>query len=97
MRMTKGYFSDLITWFLDDDIQYKLFRVWFKNEQDDTGCHFMYIAQIINLENGDYLIGLQHYDDTQKNCRYPQISYHLLSEIHFAYYEEDQEDDDANE
>ena len=97
MRMTKGYYGDLLTWFLDEDIEYKLFRVWFKNDPDDMECSFMYFTQIINLENGDYLVGLQPYDDTRENSRYPQITYHLLSEIHFAYYEEDQDNDDANE
>ena len=94
MQMTKGYFGDLLTWVLDDDIQDKVFRVWFDKENMDETCSYMYFTQIIELGNGDFLIGLQEYDETKPGRRYPYITYRRLGEFNFAYCESDQDEDD---
>lgn len=88
MQMTKGFFGDLLTWVLDEEVQDKVFRIWFNASGK---CNRMFFTQIIDLEHGDYLVGLQPYDEHYPLHRYPRIEYYRLSDIRFTYCEQDQE------
>lgn len=92
--MKNGYFGDFYTWYLDEDIGNKLFRVWFdKDAESDEVCSYEWFSQIIELPDGDILIGMRFYDDSKEDCRSESIYYHRLSEIQFAFCQRDIEDE----
>lgn len=91
--MGNGYYGDFLTWALDESAQEHLFRVWFKEDFDQETCEYYYFSQIIELPDGDILIGMREYDKNEKDKRSTSIYYHKLSEIQFAYVPEDEEDD----
>lgn len=66
----------------------KIFRIWNK-EAEGQDCDFVYIREVINLPNGDYLLGYSVIDDRYENNMYPYIFYAKFSEIEIAYSEAD--------
>lgn len=93
--MGNGYFGDFLTWYLDEDVESKLFRVWYdKDPESEEECSYEWFSQVIELPNGDILIGMRGYDDREEDCRSKSIYYHRLSEIQFAFCPSDMEDDD---
>lgn len=101
--------GDIHTW-LSDVGEERVFRMWvFKRmftpyEQDekfsdesvyeDDTCKFVMIKEIIELADGDYLIGFQ---DADRDDLY--IEYYKLSEIRLDYCQSDKErlEDDFDE
>lgn len=93
--------GDMHTW-LSDEAEDRVFRMWvFKRmftpyEQDekfsdesiyeDTTCKFVMIKEIIELADGDYLIGFQDADSDNE-----YLEYFKLSEIRLDYRLEDKE------
>lgn len=101
--------GDIHIW-LSDEAEDRVFRLWvfkrmftpyeqeekFTDEsvyEDDT-CKFVMIKEIIELADGDYLIGFQ---DADRDDEY--LEYFKLSEIRLDYRPEDKErlDDDFDE
>jgi len=94
-KIEKSFYGDLMTWVLDTDVHNKLFRVWYSDDpNEDEECSYEYFTEIIELGNGDYLIGMQGYDCSKEDKRSTSIWYHRLSEIKFAYVESDQYDEE---
>lgn len=95
-------FGDIYTW-LHDVGEDKLFRFVvyrriftpYEQEQkfsdesqyEDTHFTFGYIKELINLENGDYLIGFNICDDDGSGLGI--IEYYRLSEIRLSCFESD--------
>ena len=93
--------EDIHTW-LSDEAEDRVFRMWvfkrmftpyeqeekFTDESvyEDTTCKFVMIKELIELANGDYLIGFQ---DTDRDDEY--LEYFKLSEIRLDYRPEDKE------
>lgn len=93
--------GDIHTW-LSDEAEDRVFRMWiFKRmftpyEQDekfsdesiyeDDTCKFVMIKELIELADGDYLIGFQ---DVDRDDLY--IEYYKLSEIRLDYCQSDKE------
>lgn len=88
------YWHDFSQWMEDFNVGNKIFRFWHKTWPEDMSCSFVYITQVIQLPNNELLIGTQDYDESYPDCRYPSISYNLLSEITIEYYARDQEDEE---
>ena len=101
--------GDIHTW-LSDEAEDRVFRMWifkrmftpyeqeekFSDEsvyEDDT-CKFVMIKEIIELADGDYLIGFQDVDSDNL-----YLEYYKLSEIRLDYYQNDKErlEDDFDE
>ena len=69
-----------------------LFRVWFKDElgkDQDLECDFLYFTTVIPVY-GDYLVGVT--SDLDDDLVYQ--TFYLLSNIHFAFCNKDQDDDE---
>lgn len=96
--------GDIHTW-LSDEAEDRVFRMWvfkrmftpyeqeekFTDEsvyEDDT-CKFVMIKEIIELADGDYLIGFQDADDADSDNLY--LEYYKLSEIRLDYCQSDKE------
>ena len=95
-------FGDIYTW-LHDAGEDRLFRFVvyrriftpYEQEQkfsdesqyEDTHFTFGYIKELINLENGDYLIGFNICDDDGNELGV--IEYYRLSEIRLSCFESD--------
>lgn len=93
--MGNGYFGDFLTWYLDEGVESKLFCVWYdKDPESEEECSYEWFSQVIELPNGDILIGMRGYDYREEDCRSKSIYYHRLSEIQFAFCPSDMEDDD---
>lgn len=92
-KMTGGCYGDIWTWIQDEDVQERLFRVWTDLRDPDEVCLFVYFTQFIQLPNNDILIGMQAYDESYDDNRYPMIDYRLLSQIQFAYVPNDEDDE----
>lgn len=91
--------------------QYCIYRYWVYRrgftpyEQDkkftdesmfeDTTCKTAYIRELINLPDGDILIGFLDADSININNQI-SIQYYKLSEIRLEYYEGDQEADEED-
>ena len=104
--------GDIHTW-LSDVGEERVFRMWvFKKmftpyEQDekfsdesvyvDDTCKFVMIKELIELPDGDLLIGFQEADDADSDNLY--LEYYKLSEISLDYCQSDNErlDDDFDE
>lgn len=85
--MGDGYYGDFLTWFLDEDVEGKIFHVWFKEKSNDPQkCLMGYFSQIIELPDGDILIGFRDINRIDKTL----IVYFRLSEISFSYSEENE-------
>ena len=96
--------GDIHTW-LSDVGEERVFRMWvFKKmftpyEQDekfsdesvyvDDTCKFVMIKELIELPDGDLLIGFQDADDADSDNLY--LEYYKLSEIRLDYRPEDKE------
>ena len=114
-KIQTGCYGDIWTWISDMDIHNKLFRVWYINRNrpqksdrtfvymddyyEESTCEHRYFTEFIELPNGDFLIGMQSEDEDREGRKYPCIEYRKLSDIHFSYYECDneppeEEDDD---
>ena len=96
--------GDIHTW-LSDEAEDRVFRMWvfkrmftpyeqeekFSDESvyvDDT-CKFVIIKELIELPDGDLLIGFQDADDADSDNLY--LEYYKLSEIRLDYRPEDKE------
>lgn len=105
--MNKAYYGDFETWWLDDG-QDRLFRLLVykrmftpyeqenkfmdESEYEDTHYKFVYIREVIDLGNGDYLLGVQEkYDD----AIFDGLEYYRLSEIRLSYIPADVESKDS--
>lgn len=82
----------------------KLFRYWIykrlftpleqekkyidQSEYEDNHCVVAYIVNVIDLQNGDYLIGFLDADSVHDGC-FRNIQYCKLSEIRLEWYEGD--------
>ena len=87
--MDDGYYGDFLTWYLDEDIKEKVFNVWFRAQPDDQRpCLVGRFSQIIELPDGDILIGFRAAPDERTDGESTVITYFRLSEISFAYLEE---------
>ena len=104
--------GDIHTW-LSDVGEERVFRMWlFKKmftpyEQDekfsdesvyvDDICKYVMIKELIELPDGDLLIGFQDADDADSDNLY--LEYYKLSEIRLDYCQSDNErlDDDFDE
>lgn len=96
--------DDIHTWLHDNEN--RVFRLWvfkkmftpYEQEQkflDESvyecdECNFVYIREIINLNNGDYLIGVE----SAGNNDFTIMEYYPLSEIRLGYCSKDMEDDE---
>ena len=96
--------GDIHTW-LSDVGEERVLRMWiFKKmftpyEQDekfldesvyvDDTCKFVMIKELIELPDGDLLIGFQEADDTDSDNLY--LEYYKLSEIRLDYCQNDKE------
>lgn len=98
-------FGDIYTW-LHDVAENRVFRFWvyrrmftpYEKEQkfsdesqyEDNSCKLGYIRELINLENGDYLIGFElvvnEYGEVEDAT---SLEYYKLSEIRLVYDEND--------
>ena len=93
-------FGDIYTWLHDvgEDrlfrfVVYRRFYTPYEQEQkfsdesfyEDTHFTFGYIKELINLENGDYLIGFELADDD--GTSFDTVEYYRLSEIRLSYCE----------
>lgn len=98
-------FGDIYTW-LHDVAENRVFRFWvfrriftpYEQEQkfsdesqyEDNSCKLGYIRELINLENGDYLIGFElvinEYGEVEDTT---SLEYYKFSEIRLAYDEND--------
>ena len=94
--MRTGYWDNISSWLIDFDVKDRLFRIFFRNGDEDAECDYVYLVQWINLGN-DILIGVQFADDSYPNNRYPSLDYYLLSEIQLCYFAGDDEDEDEDE
>jgi len=59
------------------------------DEYEDVKCDFVFLTEIVELSDGDILIGMQQLDDDADNKRYPALEYHRLSDISLSYNESD--------
>lgn len=93
--------GDIYTW-LHDEAEDRVFRLWvfkkmftpYEQEQkfidesifEDVHCKLVRIKELIELADGDYLIGFQ---ETDRDDLY--IEYYKLSEIRLDYCQSDKE------
>lgn len=91
--ISNGFYGDLETWVLDEDVQSKRYRVRNIPENGLKKWELYYFTHIIPLNDGDTLIGLQYggCEDSEK-----AIFYHRLSSLEFCYYENDQRCSEEN-
>lgn len=83
----KGYFADFETWFLDCDLDSKLFRLWHKNWPDGAECSFVYLVTWVSMPNGRILIGyIEDWTDNET------IDFCWLDEISLSYRPKDIEE-----
>ena len=48
--MGNGYFGDFLTWYLDEGVESKLFRVWYdKDPESEEECSYEWFSQLIEL------------------------------------------------
>lgn len=94
-RLKEGYFEDIDIWYETNDIPNVVLRLWTKEQLDPDAefpeCEFVYITQIIKMNNGDYMIGYQIKDERYDSNKYPYVDWVKFSEIALAYSESDQE------
>lgn len=79
--MGSGGYGDFWTWVHDEDVQEKIFRVWDSNDS----CFLVRFVQLIEMSNGDFLIGMQACDEENG-----AMFFRLLSQLRFAFYPSDQ-------
>ena len=91
--MGNGGYGDIWTWVHDEDIQEKIFRVWLTQDCRMDNYLPMYFSQIIELPNGEILVGLRRVDYTEVGKANDCIIYKLLSQIQFVYCPDDQQND----
>lgn len=91
--MKTGYWDNVSSWLDDFGVKDRLFRIFFRDGDDDAECSFVYLAQWINIGN-DILIGTQGFDDKYPDNRFPNIDYYLLSEIQLSYFAGDEDEDE---
>ena len=89
-----GEFQSLEDWYHECKIEKRVMRLWLRERDGNFAerCDYVFIAQIIKLQDGDYLIGYMDYDFTRADKKYPYIDYVRLSDANFAYSEKDQEE-----
>lgn len=82
-NLISGMFGDFETWALDNEATDRVFRVWFLSElcENYRLCRF---HTIINLPDGDIMLGLQLADEEMRN-QDPSILFCRLSDISFCY------------
>lgn len=97
-EFAKPCFTDLDTWLKDGDVHNVLFRWWLvdnNGEEKFEECNYGFLTHFIELPKGEVLVGIQSYDETKDNLRYPSIHYFPLSRLQLVAYENDQEEDEA--
>lgn len=82
----QGSWGDIHTWY-SDWAEGKLFRAQL------PGCEktdFCFIDQIVELDGGEFLIGLSEYDPDEDSLRVPgTLQFYHLSDIKLVWYESD--------
>ena len=77
----------------------KLFRMWYDSNEEEgssLGANYVYIVGSIPLKD-DIMLLIRHYDDNYIDYKYPSVDLVKLSEVSFAYYVDDQEEEENNE
>ena len=101
--INKSYYGDFNTFWLDDG-QDRLFRMLVykrmftpyeqgkaymdESQFEDTYYQYVFIREVIELGNGDYLLGVQQIDIDMGDI-FQGITYYRLSEIRLSYNPDD--------
>lgn len=88
--MEPGYYSDIQTWYLDNDIKNVPLRVWFLADLCEE--HVMYyITSMIELPGGDMMLGMQEADQHDITKKSDAIFYCRMSDVAWCYDPSDME------
>lgn len=77
-KRNKGFSGNLLEWFNKCVENEDVFRIWYKDGGEDQTCSYIRILSIMELADGDYLLGLV---DTDTEEGKELISYERLSNI----------------
>ena len=71
----------------------KVFRYWFKKDDEGSLACYAYVRDVVKLDNGDYMLGLLCAEGGWHKEHPNDREYVLFSDIDIHFYEDDMEED----